>query len=275
MRLSLGRKAYNHGNRLGWLGYGAKPNANVIAPSDNRAFRDIKLSEIPAWLNGRPKDPIYLYFAARRYVIAWRFKYSRPGIVPLGGENVGQYGFPHNAQLSGSALAQLVIGIFLFMQLVVCYKENRDHEFKKYHDYPISETLMAYLPLNYKQEDIGGKVAWSGVAVDGFIAALIVNAATAGNGAPTAAMGAARVQAGMKALVGIAAILMLGKMTHSDKGADVVKNSTPAELANLLGCDVSEVNEVIAKNEKMGNALRYSMFTNMFVRLFDAVTGSF
>merc|ERR1712228_843392 len=199
------------------------------------------LSEIPAWLNGRPKDPIYLYFAARCCVIAWRFKYSRPGIVPLGGENVGQYGFPHNAQLSGSALAQLVIGIFLFMQLVVCYKENRDHEFKKYHDYPISETLMAYLPLNYKQEDIGGKVAWSGVAVDGLIAA----------------------------------ILMLGKITHSDKGADVVKNSTPAELANLLGCDVSEVNEVIAKNEKMGNALRYSMFTNMFVRLFDAVTGSF
>ena len=27
------------------------------------------------------------------------------------------------------------------MQLIVCYQENRHHQFKKYHSYPLSQTL--------------------------------------------------------------------------------------------------------------------------------------
>ena len=47
MRLSLGLRTYNHANRLGWVGYGAKPTVGVHAgPSDARAFRDISLSEV-------------------------------------------------------------------------------------------------------------------------------------------------------------------------------------------------------------------------------------
>ena len=89
----------------------------------------------------------------------------------------------------------MVVGIALFMQMIVCYAENRDHTFKKYHSYPISETLMSLLPLNYKPEDLGGKVAWGSLAYDGLVAALLVNAATAGKGAPSAAMAAKRTQA--------------------------------------------------------------------------------
>ena len=39
----------------------------------------------------------------------------------------------------------------------------------------------------------------------------------------------------------------------------------------IIPCAINQ----IYCNEQMGNALRYSMFTNMFVRLADAVTGSF
>ena len=46
MRLSAGRQAYHHGNRLGWLGYGQKPRADIVGPKDGRAFRNIKLSEV-------------------------------------------------------------------------------------------------------------------------------------------------------------------------------------------------------------------------------------
>lgn len=194
-------------------------------------------------------------------------------MVPMA-ENVGQYGFPHNSNLSGSGIAQIIIGVVLFMQMVACYKENRDHTFKKYVDYPVSETLMSLLPLNYKPEDLGGKVAWGSLIADGLIAALVVNAATAGKGAPSSAMAAKRTQSGMMALAGIVAITMLNKLTFSSKGADVVSQSSRDELASLLGCSAADVDEIVAKNEKMSNSLRYSIFTNMFVRIADAVTGS-
>ncbi len=46
MRFTTARLAYNHGNRLGYLGYGVKPGQAVVGPSDTRAFRDIKLGEV-------------------------------------------------------------------------------------------------------------------------------------------------------------------------------------------------------------------------------------
>ena len=63
--------------------------------------------KIPAWLNGRPKDIIYMYYSIRRYWIAWLYKYSRPGMKPLEAQTVGQYGYPGNFNLSGSGIAQV------------------------------------------------------------------------------------------------------------------------------------------------------------------------
>merc|ERR1739838_356261 len=111
-----------------------------------------------------------MLFGVKRYYVAWRYKYARPGMVNTAyGDMVGQNGSPHNSQWSGTQLAQIIVGVVLFMQMVVCYEENRDHTFKKYHAYPLSETLMALLPLNYKPEDLGGKVAWGSLAYDGMV----------------------------------------------------------------------------------------------------------
>jgi len=273
MRLSLGRNAYHHGNRLGWVGYGQKARAGIIGPSDARAFRNIKLSEIPGWLNGRPKDIIYMYYSVRRYWIAWLFKYSRPGMKPLEAHKVGQYGYPGNFNLSGSGLAQAIIATVLAFQLVICKKENDHHAFKKYHDYPVSETLMSLLPFNYKSEDVGGTVALKAFAIDALIAAGIVNMATAGKNAPSAAMASRRSQAGIQGLAIIALLLAYNKLSFSSKSIALVDENDKAQLATLLNCDVSEVDQLVKKNEEMKNPLRYSMFTNVFMRLYDAVLG--
>lgn len=250
-----------------------KPRADIIAPKDGRAFRNIKLAEIPGWLNGRPKDIPSIYFGIRRYWKAWLYKYSRPGMAP-GMHMVGQYGMPANGTLSGSGLAQFVLATVIIMQLVVCYKENVHHRFKKYHDYPVSETLMALLPLNFKEHDIGGTVAVKSFAFDALVAGALINAATASKNAPSAAMAARRQHVGFIVLAAAVALIVWNKITFSSKSVDVVDKSDRAALANLLGCEQSEVDSLIKKNEEMKNPLRYSILTNIFVRLYDTVMGS-
>jgi len=272
MRLSAGRSALNHGNRLGYLGYGAKPRLDVVGPKDGRAFRDIKLSEIPAWLNGRPKDLVYMYYAGRRYWIAWLYKYSRPGMIPMS-QKAGQYGFPGNMIPSGSLLAQAIIATVLVMQLIICKKENEHHAFKKYHSYPVSETLMGILPFNYKSEDVGGDVALKGFAFDALVAGSLINCATAGKYAPSAAMGARRAQAGYVGLALAAAITLYNRVTFKSKSVALIDETERAQLANLLGCDSSDLDDLVKKNEEMKNPLRYSILTNLFVRLYDALLG--
>lgn len=56
MRFTTARLAYNHGNRLGYLGYGVKPGQSVVGPSDTRAFRDLKLGEVSSPKNIISKD---------------------------------------------------------------------------------------------------------------------------------------------------------------------------------------------------------------------------
>jgi len=271
--LSAGRQAYHHGNRLGWLGYGQKPRADIVGPKDGRAFRNIKLSEIPAWLNGRPKDIIYMYYSIRRYWIAWLYKYSRPGMKPLEAQTVGQYGYPGNFNLSGSGIAQAIFGTALLFQLVICKDENNHHRFKKYHDYPITETLMAYLPFSYKAEDSGaGPIALKSVATDFLFGAAIYQGITASqNVAP--GMQAKRAQSGFALLALIGAVLFYNKVTFKGKGADFVSDADRAELATLLNCDASEVDALVKKNDQMNNSLRYSIFTNFIVRVYDATVG--
>jgi len=272
MRLSAGCRALNHGNRLGYLGYGMKPRKDIVGPADARAFRNIKLSEIPAWLNGRPKDLVYIYMSIRRYWIAWLYKYSRPGMQPMA-HKVGQYGFTAGMIPSGSLLAQAIIGLVLAMQLVVCYKENVHHRFKKYHSYPVSETLMACLPFNYKSEDVGGEVALKGFAFDALVAGSLLNCATAGKYAPSAAMAARRAQAGYVGL-GVAALITLyNRVTFKSKSVALVDETERAQLALLLGCDSADLDDLVKKNEEMKNPLRYSILTNLVVRLYDAVLG--
>lgn len=273
MRLSAGRVAYHHGNRLGYLGYGQKPRADVVGPSDMRAFRNIKVAEVPGWVAGRPKDFIYAYYAGRRYWLAWLYKYSRPGMQPIQGQKVGQYGYPGNFNLSGSGIAMAIIATALFMQLVVCYKENVHHRFKKYHSYPLSETLMAYLPLNYKSEDIGGNVAVKAFAIDFLIAGALVNAVTASKYAPTPAMASRRQQSGFMALGAVAVLMAYQRVTFKSKSVPLVDEADRAGLAALLGCEQVEVEGLLSQNEEMKNPLRYSMFTNMFTRLYDSVFG--
>ena len=157
-------------------------------------------------------------------------------------------------------------------QLVICKEENNHHAFKKYHSYPLTETLMAWLPFNYKKEDIGGDVALKAFAIDAFILAAIANMAMAGQNAPSAAMAGRRTQAGFIGLAAIAAIVGYNKLTFKS-GAISMMDEDRAQLASLLGCDASEVDALVKKNEEMKNSLRYSMFTNMFMRLYDAVTG--
>ena len=60
---------------------------------------------------GRPLDPIYAMFAAKRYAVAWLYKYSRPGMLPLGGHRVGAYGFPGNFALSGSGIGMVSLNL--------------------------------------------------------------------------------------------------------------------------------------------------------------------
>jgi len=271
MRLTLCR-TFNHANRVGWLGYGQKPRADLAVPADNRAFRSIKVGEVPGWLAGRPLDPIYAMFAAKRYTIAWLYKYSRPGMLPLGGHRVGAYGFPGNFALSGSGIAMFVLGFFLTFQLVICKDENNHHAFKKYHSYPLTETLMAWLPFNYKKEDVGGDVALKAFAIDALIAAAIVNMAMAGQNAPSGAMAGRRTQAGFVGLAAVAALVGYNKLTFKS-GAIPMMDEDRAQLAALLGCDAADVDELVKKNDEMKNSLRYSMFTNMFMRVYDAVTG--
>jgi len=214
-----------------------------------------------------------MYMALRRYVVAWSFKYSRPSMMP-GMQHVGQAGWQPHYALSGSGIAQFAVGLVLFMQMVVCYKENVHHRFKKYHDFPLSETLMAYLPFNYKSEDAGGAVVLKGVAIDALIAGSLVNCVTASKNAPSAAIGARRAQAGYVGLAAAAALLVLNRLSFNSKSVDLVDKNDRAALANLLGCDSSELDELVKKSEEMKNPLRYSMITAVFVRLYDSVMGS-
>ena len=47
LRLTQLRKAgFSHGNRVGYLGYGYKRHADEVAPTDNRAFRDLQIREV-------------------------------------------------------------------------------------------------------------------------------------------------------------------------------------------------------------------------------------
>jgi len=275
MRLSAGRQAYHHGNRLGWLGYGQKPRADIVGPKDGRAFRNIKVSEIPAWLNGRPKDIIYMYYSIRRYWVAWLFKYSRPGMKPLEAQTVGQYGYPGNFNLSGSGIAQAIFGTALLFQLFICKDENNHHRFKKYHDFPVTETLMAYLPFGYKAEDSGaGPIAIKSFATDFLFGAAIYQGLTAGtNAAPGIA--SKRAQSGFMLLGLIVAVIAYEKAKFQPKGASFISDSDRAQLASLLNCDSSEVDALVKKNSEMNSSLRYSMFTAFIVRVYDAVFGAF
>ena len=78
---------------------------------------------------------------------------------------------------------------------------------------------------------------------------------------------------GMVLLGLIGAVLFYNKVTFKGKGAEFVSDSDRAQLATLLNCDASEVDSLVKKNDEMNNSLRYSIFTNFIVRVYDATVG--
>ena len=63
LRLTQLRKAgFSHGNRVGYLGYGYKRHADEVAPTDNRAFRDLQIREV-CLINGlSDNNPLEIKF---------------------------------------------------------------------------------------------------------------------------------------------------------------------------------------------------------------------
>ena len=78
---------------------------------------------------------------------------------------------------------------------------------------------------------------------------------------------------GFALLALIGAVLFYNKVTFKGKGADFVSDADRAQLATLLNCDASEVDALVKKNDQMNNSLRYSIFTNFIVRVYDATVG--
>jgi len=275
MRLSLGRKAYgqgyHHGNRLGWVGYGIKPSANVAAPATNTAFRNITLKEIPAWLMARQRDPVYLFFSVKRYFVAWIFKYARPGIIPVGGQMVGQHGLPHNFIPSGTLIAQFILVFGFICNQFLSRDEVHHHKHTKYDRYPLSETVMHYLPWKYTEGDVGGKVAWMSLAFDVLIFGAIIQFTASHKGIRSLTPAKASAEPGL--LILAVALLLSDVIIHTvkgDRGTDVVGRN---DLAELLGCSEKEHREVLDHEGKIKSNLRNSLFFNSVMRLWDAIPG--
>merc|ERR1712025_1421867 len=98
-----------------------------------------------------------------------------------------------------------------------CKDENNHHRFKKYHDFPVTETLMAYLPFGYKAEDSGaGPIAIKSFATDFLFGAAIYQGLTAGtNAAPGIA--SKRAQSGFMLLGLIVAVIAYEKAKFQPK----------------------------------------------------------
>lgn len=248
MRFTPARLAYNHGNRLGFLGYGVKPGQTVVGPSDVRAFRDIKLGEIAGWLRGRPVDFPYAMMAVRRYWKAFLFKYSRPGMHPaslFGAQTVGGPGMNHNFLLSGSGWGMIFVGFFLAFQLVIFKDENHHHQKIKYHTYPVSESIMSLVPGFASKGAAEGDFVSSGV-VKTFLAAGFFGISAAGV--------AANPQLGGAALL-MAIYYFTSIAPHQQ--VELLKQDR-AYLAELLGADGADVDALVAKNTAMGEKFNYS-----------------
>lgn len=131
LRLTQLRYAgYHHGNRLGYLGYGYKRHVDEVAPTDMRAFRDLKLHEVSGWLANQDVSINGAFFAVRRRYLAWRWKYSMPIEINPDGE-IGGYGVNKWAP-SGTALIQAWLMAFFAMYLFT-WDEAQHHRVKKYH----------------------------------------------------------------------------------------------------------------------------------------------
>ena len=131
VRMSLvARQGFSHSNRVGYLGYGHKIRAEEVVPADTRAFRDLKICEVNAWVAAQDLSPNGLLMAARRRYLAWRWKYSIPVEQNwdghIGGNGVGIFA------LSGSGIAQAWLFITM-MFYFYNYGENCHHRYKKYH----------------------------------------------------------------------------------------------------------------------------------------------
>jgi len=248
MRFTTARLAYNHGNRLGYLGYGVKPGQAVVGPSDTRAFRDIKLGEVAGWVRGRPVDLPYAFMAVRRYWKAFLFKYSRPGMHPaslFGSQTVGGPGMNHNFLLSGSGWAMIFVAFFTFFQLVIFKDENHHHQKVKYHTYPVSESIMSLVPGFTQKGRLEGDFESSGV---------IKTILAAGFFGISAAGVAANPQLGGAAL--LAAIYYFTSIAPHQQVPLLLEDR--AYLAELLGADGSTVDALVAKNNAMGEKFNYS-----------------